>query len=84
MRTLFPGLLPAAVLARTDKGDFTELGWGAHARAFIQAWDGTGVPDAVVDVKGLREEWSRPLPDARTALLLHAAWCGGSTPGGGE
>jgi hypothetical protein len=38
-----------------------------------EEWNGEGVDAALVDHEGLRAEWSKPQPDARTFLLLQAA-----------
>lgn len=73
MRTLFGRLLPEPVLVRSDKADFTALWWSGEARVFVEDWNGAGAPD-VVDAEGLRREWSKPLPDVRTGLLLQAVW----------
>jgi asparagine synthase (glutamine-hydrolysing) len=74
LRALFAGLLPDALLARESKADFTRANWGNDARDFIAAWDGTGLPADLVDVDALRAVWADEMPDARTGLLLHAAW----------
>ena len=74
LRTLFAGLLPDALLARESKADFTRAYWGNDTRTFIATWDGTGVPADLVDEDALRETWAHEMPDARTGLLLHAAW----------
>jgi asparagine synthase (glutamine-hydrolysing) len=74
LRALFTGLLPDALLARESKADFTRAYWGKDTRDFIAAWDGTGLPDDLVDVDALRVAWAAEMPDARTGLLLHAAW----------
>jgi asparagine synthetase B (glutamine-hydrolysing) len=74
LRALFAGLLPDALLARESKADFTRAYWGNDTRNFIATWDGTGVPADLVDVDALREVWADEMPDARTGLLLHAAW----------
>jgi asparagine synthetase B (glutamine-hydrolysing) len=72
MRELFDGLLPEAVLARTDKADFTAAIWNESTREFISGWPGGGLPDSLIDESGLRRAWAEP--NARTALLLQAAW----------
>jgi hypothetical protein len=71
---LFPGLLPATVVTRASKADSTRLAWSGDAREFIAAWDGTGLPRGLIDVEALRRVWHEEKPDARTGLLLHAAW----------
>lgn len=74
MDALFGELLPPAVLTRADKADFTAMFWSGETRAFISSWDGTGVPEAMVDPEALRREWSGDAPDARSAFLLQLAW----------
>ena len=74
LRALFTGLLPDALLARESKADFTRAYWGNDTRDFIAAWDGTGLPAELVDLDALRAVWADELPDARTGLLLQAAW----------
>jgi asparagine synthetase B (glutamine-hydrolysing) len=79
LRQLFGTLLPDAVLTRTSKAVFTRPYWGADVKEFAQAWDGGGLPEHLVMPETLREIWLRERPDARTAMLLHAAW-GASLP----
>lgn len=74
LRAAFGGLLPPDLEARRDKAAFDHAFWGPRARATIAAWDGRGVDASLVDVDGLREEWSRELPHAGTAHLLQALW----------
>jgi asparagine synthetase B (glutamine-hydrolysing) len=74
MSAVFSEVLPEAILRRKDKADFTRSGWGPAAKRFIAAWSGMGVPLDLVDPAGLRAAWAEALPDARTILLLHAAW----------
>lgn len=71
---LFGDLLPAAVLARSDKATFDTAMWGEHSRAFIQHWNGGGVDEQLIDVPSLRREWEDPLPHFHTAMLLQTAW----------
>jgi asparagine synthetase B (glutamine-hydrolysing) len=74
LRALFADLLPNALFARESKADFTRAFWGNDAMDFIAAWDGTGLPEDLVDIDALRAVWADEMPDARTGLLLHAAW----------
>jgi asparagine synthase (glutamine-hydrolysing) len=79
---LFPGLLPPAHERRLEKAGFDEVFWGRESREFAQSWDGvSGLPEGLVDPARLREEWLKPLPDARSALLLQAAWLAAETKG---
>jgi asparagine synthetase B (glutamine-hydrolysing) len=72
MRMLFGELLPPAVVSRSDKADFTTTIWNQPTREFASRWEGGGLPDRLVDEAGLRRAWARP--DARSGLLLQAAW----------
>jgi hypothetical protein len=71
MRRLFGELLPAEILSRSDKADFTGAVWNEGAREFATAWRG-GLASEIVDENGLRLAWATP--DARAGLLLQAAW----------
>jgi asparagine synthase (glutamine-hydrolysing) len=71
---LFGDVLPPALVQRTGKAFFDEAVLGERTMAFAAAWDGTGVDAALVDLDRLAEEWRRPKPDVRTALLLQHAW----------
>jgi asparagine synthase (glutamine-hydrolysing) len=81
LRALFGDLLPDAVLSRQSKADFTRAYWSGDAREFIRGWDGGGLPTHV-DPEELRRVWEKDRPDARTGLLLQAAWA--TTLGPGE
>ena len=74
MDLLFADVLPAAVRERSDKAAFFAPFINRHARAFIAAWDGTGVDEALVDVAALRASWSAEQVDARSYALLQSAW----------
>jgi asparagine synthetase B (glutamine-hydrolysing) len=82
MRLLFGDLLPAAVIERTDKAGFTSAYWSGEVKEFAAGWSGQGVPHELVDAEALRRIWLEPEPDARSGLLLHAAWL--ATSGGAE
>jgi asparagine synthase (glutamine-hydrolysing) len=84
MEALFADVLPSRVIARRTKAHFGEAVWGPHARAFIQRWDGGGIPDDLVDAEALRREWDRPMPSFATAMLLQAAWLASAARGDGE
>lgn len=77
LEALFSDLLPRDVLYRSTKAHFTSSLWGPRSRAFIEAWDGSGVDDAIVDPERLHAEWRRPRPDIRAATVLQAAWLAG-------
>jgi hypothetical protein len=76
--TLFGHLLPDAVFRRESKADFTTAYWGGDVRKFVAEWDGTGLPPDLVDPDVLRSIWTEKRPDARTGLLLQAAWAAAS------
>jgi asparagine synthase (glutamine-hydrolysing) len=75
MRELFGDVLPVEVVRRTTKATFDTIFFHAHSRDFVRDWDGSGVDDALVDVRRLRNAWERPAVDARSLSLLQAAWC---------
>jgi asparagine synthase (glutamine-hydrolysing) len=73
---LFGDLLPAAVVAREDKGMYWHY-WGQASRSLARAWSGEGVDERYVDRDALVKAWATteyPTPDHRTALLLQSAW----------
>jgi Asparagine synthase len=72
MRRLFGEFLPAEILSREDKADFTSAVWNEGTREFATAWQGGGLASEIVDEDGLRLAWATP--DARAGLLLQAAW----------
>jgi Asparagine synthase len=74
MEALFGHLLPAGVIERTDKADFTRAYWSGQTHEFAASWNGAGVPTALVDPEALRGTWLEQEPDARSGVLLHAAW----------
>ena len=74
MRALFGDLLPREVLERGEKAEFTAVYWTDRAKSFAAEWTGTGVPLDLVDPAALQATWTSERPDARSALLLQAAW----------
>ena len=74
MRMLFGDLLPREVLERGEKAEFTAVYWTDRAKSFAAEWTGTGVPLDLVDPAALQATWTSERPDARSALLLQAAW----------
>ncbi len=80
MRRLFAGLLPDEVLTRRSKAIFTRPYFAGHVKEFAASWDGTGVPTRLADPEELRRIWQQERPDARTGLLLHAAWAASLRP----
>lgn len=80
MTSVFGGMLPADVLARTSKAVFNESRFGPHTRSFAERWDGTGVDLALVDPERLRQEWLADEPHAGSAALLQQAWLATRAP----
>lgn len=80
MVRLFADVLPDQVITRRGKAYFDEAMWNRHFRHFVAEWDGTGVDPELVDVEGLRREWTKPAPHFASALLLHSAWLARRSP----
>jgi len=74
MTSVFGDLLPTGVLGRRTKASFDGAFWNEPSRAFARGWDGSGVDEEVVDVDGLKAEWSKESPDPRTYTLVQSAW----------
>ena len=72
-------LLPRPILERRTKASFNGAFWGRYARAFVDRWDGRGVDPESVSEQGLREEWSKALPDAHSFAQLQRAWLASRT-----
>lgn len=81
MRMLADGLLPDAVLDRTDKAYFNASRFGAATAEFVRGWDGSGLDETLVDRAVLRRLWTSEHVPARTAMLLQQAWL---SSGGGR
>ena len=77
-------LLPDAVLTRRSKAGFDRVFFGRHARAFVDGWAGTGVPEALVDADALREHWQGEVPDPHSLTLLQSAWLAERPPHDGS
>jgi asparagine synthase (glutamine-hydrolysing) len=80
VRALFGDLLPDDVLARRTKAQFNDAWNGPRTRAFVAGWGGGGVDADLVDPGRLAELWRGPRRDARSLLLLHAAWLKSGAP----
>jgi asparagine synthase (glutamine-hydrolysing) len=75
LRHLVGDLLPEQLLPRSTKAGFTQILWGPASRAFAASWDGTGLDQELIDVDGLRKEWSKEhYPDLRAMPAFQAAW----------
>lgn len=73
---LFDGIVPPAILQRTDKPIFN-LYWGQHSQELAKRWTGEGVDTSLVDPDALAEEWAKQNPSFRSALLLQRVWLAG-------
>jgi asparagine synthase (glutamine-hydrolysing) len=74
MTMLVGDLLPPTLLNRSTKARFDEVFWTEHSRELVADWDGEGVDPELVDLDRLREEWSKPTPEAHTFTLLQSVW----------
>jgi hypothetical protein len=74
MQEIAGGVLPPAILARTDKARFTAVFFGDASRTFAREWTGSGLDDSLVDPEALRREWLSTRPDTRAVLPLQIAW----------
>ncbi|MGH2705321.1 MAG: asparagine synthase-related protein [Actinomycetota bacterium] len=83
MRALFADLLPDDLLQRANKGLLTRVLWGRDSRAFGASWGGRGIDPEVIDEEALRATWTSDRPDARSSLLIQAAWLATEDAGGG-
>jgi asparagine synthase (glutamine-hydrolysing) len=72
MRQLFGDLLPEDVLTRRTKSHFDDAFWSTYSRELAENWDGKGVDTNLVDPEALRQEWSKPRPQAVTFILLQS------------
>lgn len=71
-------VLPEACTTARPKARFREVMWRRHTRALLSRHHLDSIIDAIddgiIDPDGLRREWGRERPNARTALLLQKAW----------
>ena len=74
MTMLVGDLLPPTLLNRSTKARFDEVFWTEHSRELVADWQGEGVDTEIVDLDRLREEWSKPTPEAHTFTLLQSVW----------
>ena len=75
MGLLFGEMLPREVRERSDKAAFFAPLVNRHSRAFIAAWDGTGVDEGLVDVQAFRSCWSADRVDARSCACCSRPGC---------
>jgi asparagine synthase (glutamine-hydrolysing) len=73
-RLLYGDTTPKAVLGRRDKGEFSAAVFGPASRAFVEQWDGSGLPDDLVDAERVLEAWNDPSPIYTSFALLQHAW----------
>lgn len=67
--------LPANVVHRHGKVEFSSVAWGPATRAFAERWDGhSGVDPTLVHPEALRVEWLSERPHPSTAMLVQSAW----------
>lgn len=78
LRLVAGTLLPEDVLTRRTKAGFDRVFFGRHARAFVNDWPGTGVPETLVDPAALHQHWTTDVPDPHSLTLLQAAWLDGA------
>lgn len=78
LRELFGDVLAESVISRRSKAFFDEAFFAGPSRGFAATWSGEGVDASLVDPGGLAATWSAPRPDARSFLLLQAAWLAGA------
>jgi len=73
-RHLYGDTMPAEVRSRRDKVDFASVVFGPSSRAFVDQWDGTGLPDDLVDPTIVRAAWNRASPPYSSFALLQHTW----------
>ncbi len=74
MRAVSADLLPAAIVERATKAEFSEPYFGPYTKRFATEWDGRGVDPAIVDAEALRAMWLSPHPHGLSTALLQSAW----------
>ena len=74
---LFADLLPAQLLQRRTKGEFTGAVWCSRSREFAQGWTGRGLDAELVDPAQLQAAWLVESAPGPAATPLQAAWLAG-------
>ena len=75
MCQLFGDLLPAEVLRRRSKADFSRLNSGPRTAEFVQGWEPKSVDPALVEPGALRDVWTDDVfLDLRSIGLLKQEW----------
>jgi hypothetical protein len=78
MDALFGDLLPASVIGRRSKAEFSEPLYATATRDFAEQWNGDAGPaSGLVLPEVLRELWRSPQPHGMSAMLLQASWIAG-------
>jgi hypothetical protein len=80
IRALFADLLPAPLIARRSKAEFTGVLWSGESRAFAAACTGRGIDPDLVDADRLTSEWATPKPRFGANTLLQQAWLAAQDP----
>jgi hypothetical protein len=78
MQALFGDLLPASVITRRGKAEFSEPLYASATKRFADHWDGNAGPASeLVQPDVLRSIWRSPQPHGMSAMLLQASWIAG-------
>jgi asparagine synthase (glutamine-hydrolysing) len=79
MQALFGDLLPASVISRRGKAEFSEPFYATATKRFVDHWNGDAGPAReLVRPEVLREIWRSPQPNGMSAMLLQASWIAGN------
>ena len=74
-RTVDPSsALPSSAVGHRSKARFGEVFLRRHTRELVNAWDGTGLFETLVDARALRAEWLPQPSSTVTALLVQQLW----------
>ncbi|MGU3432760.1 asparagine synthase-related protein [Actinomycetes bacterium M1A6_2h] len=74
MNLLVGDVLPAEVVNRTSKAEFTDALWNGESLDFARHWDGSGLDEHIVDPAVVKREWLTSAPTVRTTTMLQQAW----------
>jgi hypothetical protein len=81
MEALFGDLLPASVISRRSKAEFSEPFWATATKTFAERWSGDAGPASdLVRPEVLRDIWRSRQPHGMSAMLLQASWIAGNQP----
>jgi asparagine synthetase B (glutamine-hydrolysing) len=81
MQALFGDLLPASVISRRGKAEFSEPLFATATKRFAAQWDGDAGPASnLVRPEVLREIWGSRQPNGMSAMLLQASWIAANHP----